>query len=43
MRFAKAVLVCSAVLYGIDSFWFDGRYVDLSSRIISTFYVHWLY
>jgi hypothetical protein len=41
MRPLGTVLTCVAVLYGVDSFWFDGRYFDIANRIISSFYVHW--
>ena len=41
MRFLGAALTCTIVLYGVDSFWFDGRYFDVANHIISSFYIHW--
>jgi hypothetical protein len=41
MRFFGAALVCIAVLYGVDAFFFDGRYGDGMDRVISSIYRHW--
>jgi len=41
MRFLGAALTCIAVLYAVDSVWFDGRYFIVANHIISSFYTHW--
>jgi hypothetical protein len=41
MRFFGAAFVCIAVLYGVDAFFFDGRYGDGMDRVISSIYLHW--
>jgi hypothetical protein len=41
MRFFGAALVCIAVLYGVDAFFFDGRHGDGMDRVISSIYQHW--
>jgi len=36
-----AMLVCIAVLYGVDMSMFDGRYMTCISSMISEIYAHW--
>jgi hypothetical protein len=36
-----AALVCIAVLYGTDLFFFGGQYAAGAERVISEIYVHW--
>jgi hypothetical protein len=40
MRIDSA-LVCIAVLYGVDAFLFDGRYVAALGSVIVEIYTHW--
>jgi hypothetical protein len=40
MRILGAALVCAAILYGIDTFMFDGRYFTASARLTSEIYRH---
>jgi hypothetical protein len=40
MRFFGAALVCLAVLYGVDVFFFDGLYGNGMDRVISSIYQH---
>ena len=41
MRVFGAALVCIAVLYGVDAFFFDGRYGDGIDRVISNIHQRW--
>ena len=41
MKSLGAVLVCIAVLYGIDAFFFDGRYGHGMDHAISDIYRRW--
>ena len=41
MRFFGAALVCIAVLYGVDAFFFAGGYGDGMDRVILSIYQHW--
>jgi hypothetical protein len=41
MRFLGAALVCVAVLYGMDAFLFDGRYLASLQREIADIRQHW--
>jgi hypothetical protein len=41
MRFLGAALVCIAVLYGCDAYFYDGRYFAGLQREISDIYQHW--
>ena len=41
MRFLGAALVCIAVLYGVDAFFFDGQYGQGIESAISDIYQHW--
>jgi hypothetical protein len=40
MRFLGAALVCIAVLYGVDAFWFNGLYFTLAGRMMSQIVGH---
>jgi len=35
-----AAIICIAVLYGIDGYWFDGRYFTALTGIASDVYRH---
>jgi hypothetical protein len=41
MREITAAIVCIAVLYGVDAFWFDGRYFAAASLALRQVYVYW--
>jgi hypothetical protein len=41
MRFLGAALVCIAVLYGCDAYFYDGRYFASLQREIVDIYQHW--
>ena len=41
MRLFGAALICIAVLYGVDAFFFDGRYGDGEDRVVSNNYQNW--
>jgi hypothetical protein len=41
MRFLGAALVCMAVLYGFDAYYFNGRYLASLQREIADIYRHW--
>jgi hypothetical protein len=41
MRLLGAALVCIAVLYGLDAYFYDGRYVASLEREISDIFRHW--
>ena len=41
MKALAAALICIAVLYGVDAFFFDGRYFAILDRVIFQIYVHW--
>jgi hypothetical protein len=41
MRLLGAALVCIAVLYGVDAFFFGGRYGQGVDCTISDIYRHW--
>ena len=41
MRFLGAALVCIAVLYGMDAYFYDGRYLASLQRQIADIYQHW--
>jgi hypothetical protein len=41
MRFFGAALVCIAVLYGVDAYFYNGQYLAGLERAISDIYQHW--
>ena len=41
MRFLGAALVCIAVLYGFDAYFYDGQYFAILERSISDIYQRW--
>ena len=41
MRIVSAVLVCVAVLYGIDAYFYNGQYLASLQRELSDIYQHW--
>jgi hypothetical protein len=41
MRLLGAALVCIIALYGIDAYFYDGRYVAGLQREIADIYQHW--
>jgi hypothetical protein len=41
MRVLGAALVCIAVLYGLDAYFYDGKYFATLEREISDIYRHW--
>jgi hypothetical protein len=41
MRFLGAAIVCIAVLYGLDAYFYNGQYVASLERGISDIYQHW--
>jgi hypothetical protein len=41
MKSLGAALVCIAVLYGVDAYFFDGQYRHGMDRAISDIYRHW--
>jgi hypothetical protein len=41
MRFFGAALVCIAVLYGLDAYFYNGRYFASLQREISDIYQRW--
>jgi len=41
MKELAAALVCIAVLYGVDAFFFDGCYFASLDRMIFQIYMHW--
>ena len=36
-----AMIVCAAVLYGIDAYWFYGHYFAALEGMLSQLYTHW--
>lgn len=41
MRFLGAALVCIAVLYGLDAYFYGGQYFGTLERVISDIYERW--
>jgi hypothetical protein len=41
MRVVGAALVCIAVLYGLDAYFYDGKYFATLEREISDIYRRW--
>jgi hypothetical protein len=41
MRVLSAALVCAAVLYGFDAYFYNGRYLASLQREIAEIYQHW--
>ena len=40
MRNLLAAVVCLAILYGVDAFWFNGQYYHDLIRMLSDIYRH---
>ncbi len=41
MRLLVTALVCIAVLYGIDAYWFNGLYFAAVESLASQIFAHW--
>jgi hypothetical protein len=41
MRLLGAALVCMAILYGVDAFWFNGLYFTAAVGMMSQMVEHW--
>jgi hypothetical protein len=41
MRFLGAAFVCIAVLYGLDAYFYNGRYLANLQQEIAQIYQHW--
>jgi hypothetical protein len=41
MRFLGAALVCVAVLYGFDAYFYNGRYFANLQQELAQIYQHW--
>jgi hypothetical protein len=41
MRLFGAALVCVAVLYGLDAYFYNGQYFAILDHEISDIYRHW--